>query len=149
MVMTVERVEGEPVAATEQELCQIKDLEDFLNARAPQSAALLAPDGTSFPLPAPLYRALRQIVPLLARGAAIGLVPINAEVTTQEAADLLNVSRPYLIKLLDEGRLPHRKVGTHRRILFRDLMAYKRRQDEQHRAALARMTALADEFGYD
>ena len=70
----------------------------------------------------------------------------GAELTTQEAADLLNVSRPFLIGLLEDGQLPHHKVGTHRRVRFADLMTYKRRRDAESEEALRELTALSQEM---
>ncbi|HEY7832450.1 MAG TPA: helix-turn-helix domain-containing protein [Ktedonobacterales bacterium] len=74
-------------------------------------------------------------------------MPLNKELTTQEAADLLNVSRPFLIKLLEQGGVPFAKTGSHRRIRFSDLMAYKHRRDADRQRALARLTQMSQEVG--
>src|SRR5260370_14946158 len=88
-------------------------------------------------LPATAVQMLVRILEEMARGNAITLIPVHAELTTQEAADMLNISRPSLIHLLDEGKIEYRKVGTHRRIRFEGLIAYKRTADSDRRAALA------------
>jgi excisionase family DNA binding protein len=82
----------------------------------------------------------------LAKGNAVTLMPHHAELTTQEAADLLNVSRPFLVGLLESGHLPHHKVGTHRRVRFADLMIYKRRRDVESEAALRELAALSQDM---
>jgi len=98
-------------------------------------------------LPAPAVKMLVRILEEMARGNAVTLIPVHAELTTQEAADMLNISRPSVIQLLDEGKIEYRKVGTHRRIRFDALMAYKRQTDAERRAALAELAAYDQEIG--
>ncbi|UZE19382.1 helix-turn-helix domain-containing protein [Pseudomonas sp. B21-054] len=97
----------------------------------------------------PIYaiRLLGEILSELALGNTVKVVPIHAELTTQEGADLLNVSRPHLVKLLDEGVMPHTKTGRHRRIKFADLMEYKNRREQDSHAILDELAAQAQELG--
>lgn len=110
-----------------------------------KQARLVGPEGQEIPLPEALYRVLEQVVPLLAADMAVSIVPVGHLLTTQEAADLLNVSRPYLIKLLQEGDISFERVGTHRRIRFEDLMEYKHKRDKKSRSALKKLTKMAQE----
>lgn len=98
-------------------------------------------------IPASAVQMLIHILEEMARGNAVTLIPVRTELTTQEAADMLNISRPSLIQLLDEGKIEFRRVGTHRRVRFEGLMAYKRRADADRRAALAELAAYDQEIG--
>lgn len=133
----------------DQEVARLQDMQEFLATKAPQSARLVAPDGTAMEIPQAIYEVLRHIVPLLARGEALGLVPLHKELTTQQAADLLNISRPSLIKLLDAGEIPYRRLeqGTHRRIRFADLLAYQQRRSAVRHAALQEIAAIGQKYG--
>lgn len=98
-------------------------------------------------LPAGAVALLMNILEAMAAGQGVSIIPENAELTTVQAADILNVSRPYLIKLLAEKAIPHRKVGKHRRILMEDVMTYKRRTDQEREAILDQLALEAQEEG--
>ena len=101
-------------------------------------------------IPETAYRLFVDILTQMAQGNAVTLIPIHAELTTQQAADLMNVSRPYLIKLMESGEIPHYKVGRHRRVRFEDLMAYKTKVDASRREALDELVAETESLGlYD
>lgn len=145
-------LETGPIAAPESERQVLGEINAFLwqayiANHSSQSPKLVGPHGEEIELPESLFHVLRQLVSHLAQGRAVAVVPLNKELTTQEAADILNVSRPFLVKLLERGEIPFVKTGSHRRIQFSDLMAYKRRRDAERRHALARLTQMSQEMG--
>lgn len=98
-------------------------------------------------IPASAVRMLAGALAEMARGSAVAVVPMHAELTTQQAADLLQVSRPFLIEQMEAGLLPHRKVGSHRRVLLSDLLRYKQTMDQHRKQALEELSALDQELG--
>lgn len=109
-----------------------------------QRIALVKEDETvlTVELPKGAMALLVDILREMAEGHAVQIVPVQAELTTQEAANMLNVSRPHMVKLLEQGKLPFHKTGRHRRVLFADLIAFKRQREQE---SLDVMQALADQ----
>lgn len=97
-------------------------------------------------IPSVAYELLIDILSQISQGNAVTLVPVQAELSTQQAANLLNVSRPYLIKLLESKKIPYRKIGKHRRILAKDLYQYKADIDTKRSQSLDKLTALSEEL---
>jgi excisionase family DNA binding protein len=114
----------------------------FLRAVPEQDRARVTMGDTDMVLPRQAIELLRGVLTEMAQGNAVTILPVHAELTTQEAANMLNVSRPHLIKLLEEEALPFSRVGTHRRIRLQDLLEFKARRDEQSQEA---MRALAEQ----
>lgn len=142
-------IENGPISASENEQPVLRKIDSMLESST-RVSMLIGPDGEQIVLPPSLFMVLKRIVSHLARGRAVTIIPINKEVTTQEAADILNVSRPYLIKLLEEGKIPYMTVGTHRRVSLHDLLEYRQRLDVERRHKLAELTQLSQDLGlYD
>jgi len=101
-------------------------------------------------LPTAAFQMLVRILTEMSQGNAVTLMPIHAQLTTQQAAELLGVSRPFIVKELKEGRIPYQKVGTHRRIAYRDLLAYKEQCRTHHDKAMDELVAQAQglKIGY-
>jgi excisionase family DNA binding protein len=133
-----------PVAAQSWEREAIVQLDAALHDANPHRAKLIAVDGTAIELPESVALLLHQVAHCLAQGRMVTVVPTDQELTTQQAADILNVSRPHVVMMLDDGEIPYRKTGSHRRIRFDDLMAYKARRDAARHAALDELTELGE-----
>jgi excisionase family DNA binding protein len=105
----------------------------------------------SVTLPAKALRLLVDILAQMAEGNAVSVIPVSAELTTQEAADLLSVSRPYMVRLIEDGDIFHRKIGSHRRILAKDVMTYKTKIDAARLKTLVELSEQAQKLkmGYE
>lgn len=118
--------------------------------KTPRTIQVKADDGAkslSVTVPVQAFELFLEVLGQMANGNAVTIVPIHAELTTQEAADVLNVSRPYLVKLLDAGNIPCRLVGTHRRIRMADLLAYKSKDDDDRASVLDELASEAQKHG--
>ena len=140
-------VEIRPGSVQERELAVI---EQALARDGAAGTRLVDAHGDTVDVPAELVGALHAIVRHLQAGHGVAVASLQSELTTVEAADLLNVSRPHLIKLLDGGALPFRMVGTHRRLRLVDVLGYRDRQEAVAREALVGLTRQAEDLGlYD
>jgi excisionase family DNA binding protein len=131
--------------STERE--QVRQLERMLDLGAP---ALVSASGERLIVPPTVYEVLRQVVELMAQGKPVTLLQDSQVVTTQRAANLLGMSRPFFIKLLDAGAMAHHRVGNQRRVYLSDVLEFARKRDEERQAALDRLSRHAFEAGlYD
>jgi excisionase family DNA binding protein len=129
-----------------QDLDQFLDLARFVENHT-EPGVLLGPDGEQVPLPAEVYRVLRQVVDVMRQGKAALVAPQGMLLTTQEAADFLGVSRPTLVKLLEGGTIPFEKPNRHRRVRLQDVIDFQARRRAQQRAALDQLTEEAGALG--
>ena len=145
-----EVLEVRPGAVRQDELAAVDRLLDTARRGLGQTARLVGPDGAAIELPRDIHALLVSIVENLKAGNGVSVIPLYAELTTVEAAELLNVSRPFLIKQLDAGALPHHLVGTHRRLRLADVLAYRDRLDVNANDALSALSREAEDLGlYD
>jgi excisionase family DNA binding protein len=141
----------EPFIATNEEaliareaavrLKPLADAQVDVEVRAAEHAEIVAA------LPARAVRLITEFLTAMADRKPVALLPHTAELTTQQAAEFLNVSRPYVVGLIDKDEIPHRMVGTHRRVLLSDLIAYKKKSDARRKDAIAKMVAEAQKLG--
>lgn len=154
-------LEREPVTATEEERAVINEIDQVLEGQQQIAAStvlrpsshreatfrLVAPDGREVILPGSVVRLLHDIVHYLAKDRVVSIVPMHKQLTTQQAADLLNVSRPHLISLLDRGEIPYTRPSKHRRLKFSDVMTYKQRRDAEEETALDDLARFSQDLG--
>lgn len=137
----------DPISIPEAQEAQIRDLRRLIQQG---SAKLVGPDGHQVEIPEPVHDLLLTILKNLQAGKAISIVPEHQQLTTQRAADILGVSRPFLVRLVEDGAIPFHMVGSHRRIYLRDLLDYKRRRDAARHEAINNMARTEMEAGtYD
>jgi excisionase family DNA binding protein len=142
-----------PLSRQDMEMARVAQrciMEALDHSRA--AAITLTTDSGEHPtvdVPPAALKLIGQLLGALSEGRPITIVPSNQEFSTVEAAHFLNVSRPFVIKEIESGRLPHRMVGTHRRVAFEDLIAYARKMRERQEAALERLAENSRELGLD
>ena len=129
----INSADGDVFRPAQSDVAQVARLDQALRAATGTARRLeiVLSDGEHMTLPDDVQRALALVAREMATGNSVAVVPVHHELTTHEAAAVLHVSRPYLIRMLDEGRLPSRKVGTHRRIRFDDVMAHRAREEDR------------------
>ncbi|HEY6560446.1 MAG TPA: helix-turn-helix domain-containing protein [Polyangiaceae bacterium] len=144
-----------PVAAPPEQKAAIVALSKLLDGLAHAKPSrrrceLAGPKGERIAIPESVFYVLARVAEVLARGDAVTVVPTEKEITTQQAADLLNVSRQYLVRLLDDGKIPFTKTGKHRRVRMEDLLRFKEKRDKERKTTLDDLTRLGEQYGgYD
>jgi excisionase family DNA binding protein len=143
------RTTPDPVALPASEEEQVQALRKLLKREG--KARLVGKGGEPMlELPDAVFGLLLQILEDMQQGKAISIVPVTQDQTTQQAAEILGLSRPFLVKLLEDGAIPYHKVGTHRRVYLRDILQYKEQRDRERHRAIRRIAEAAEEAGvYD
>lgn len=142
----------EPSPLSDAALAQVQQLaqlitQELRGQEGQPRFSLLGPKHELMPLPADVLPLLQQLLAILASGDAVSVVPVHKELTTQQAAHLLNVSRQYLVQLLDEGKIPFHRTGSHRRVYSKDVLAYRARRKADRRTQLDAMIQETQEAG--
>jgi len=119
----------------------------LLSGAEAQPTTVTGPNGDHLVLPPELFEVLRDVVAAMAKGHAVTIAPVHQRLTTQEAAELLAVSRPTFVKLLEAGQIPFERPGRHRRVRLSDVLEYRARRSKRARESLDRMVEIADESG--
>lgn len=146
---TILPTEKEILLATESSRA-LTEISKKKNDKFPDIEFTLEKTKTAIKVPFSVFRMLLTILTQMSEGNAVVIMPVHHELTTQEAAEILNVSRPFLIQLLESGKIPFRKVGTRRKILFKDLMTFKKKDDNERSKILDQLSEEAQklDMGY-
>jgi excisionase family DNA binding protein len=134
----------EPITIRDTEQPAVEKLEHLLERGIP---SLVTSTGEKVKLPTTIYEVLKRVVELMADGKAVTVIPDNQVVTTQRAADILGMSRPFFIKLLETGAMAHHRIGNQRRVYLRDVLQYAHKREQERQAALNRLSRHAVETG--
>lgn len=137
--------EKDTLTPTDREL--LRKVQEVINGKEPPM--LLGREGGHIQMPPALFDVLTQATRALLSGQSVQILSQGEEFTTQGAADFLGCSRPYLVKLLDTGKISFHYVGTHRRVTFQNLLEYRKKRDNERKGALAKLTQIADEEDYE
>ena len=135
-----------PTEVSRDELAALAEVAGGLSIENRPRASLLNANGTVVPLPGPICELLASVVDLLSAGTGVSVVPVTSELTTTQVATLLNVSRPHVVSLLENGKIPFHRVGTHRRVLAVDAVAYRELQRRAAEKALAEFHRIGAEL---
>lgn len=137
------------IEASEQAQFALRALRNVKSKKAARTIQVKPDSGPDVPVTVPreAFELFLEILGQMANGNAVTIVPVHAELTTQQAADMLNVSRPHLIELLEAGKIGFRKVGTHRRIRVADVLAYQQADQADRNAALDELSQEAQKLG--
>ena len=137
----------EPITPPTTERQQAQELERFLTTEKP---ALVGVSGERVELPETVYAVLRKVVELMSQGQTVSIISESKAVSTQRAADILGMSRPFFVKLLETGMMAYHRVGNQRRVLLSDVLKFAKKRDEERQASLDRLSRQAFESGlYD
>jgi excisionase family DNA binding protein len=145
--MLRQNMSSDSVISPQLEAQSIKELERILSVKGSQ-AKLVGANGEEISIPDSVYQVLHQAVHAMASGKVVSVAIQDRELTTQQAGDFLKVSRPHLIKLLEQGEIPYIMVGTHRRVRFEDLVKYKKQRDSKRREGLKQFTQFLEDEGF-
>lgn len=146
METVIEKTTSIEQSIARESLPKVRKLVRSFNPRSESVSIQVNQDDVNIVLPLKLLNVLQTILDLMAEGKAFSLMPANAELTTQEAADLLNVSRPFITKLLKQNLISYNQVGTHRRIPLEDLIRYMAKMKRERKESLDDLADLGQQY---